>query len=301
MEQPVRPRFVLGGDRVETPKKRPRLVLSEPVVHVADAAAGRSAPGALWQPPVLAPPGRVPLPTKGSSSGGYHDRVVHVFSQQPTVTGTKRHSVGRWRRGRIKNFRGCGEAGAASNQVRVVYIREATESGGVCDAAPAALSLESAEDEWMDIEANHDIRFELTDSNESLLEPRAAPRFGGWPDAMAATSARTDATPKPPQPAALPVDTVVRRAESANAVAVPAAGEQSFTAQDTTDKAAGQTYDYRQDGDNDDPVIDSDLDLDFLVDELSAFEPEMPPAQPSRAKPARAAGATAFVDVVDLT
>jgi hypothetical protein len=192
--------------------------------------------------------------------------------------------------------------------VRVVYMREATESSGVCDAAPATLSLESADEhEWMDLEANHDIRFELTDSNESLLEPRATPRFGGWPDATAAASAHTDGASKSPQPAvktaALPVNRgapVVRGAESASAVAVAAAGEQSSTAQDTVDRA-GHTHDYRQDEDYDDPVSDTDLDLDFLVDELSAFEAEMS-AKAERAPPARASGAAAaFVDFVDLT
>jgi hypothetical protein len=203
--------------------------------------------------------------------------------------------------------------------VRVVYMREATVSSGVCDAAPATLSLESAgEHEWMDLEANHDIRFELTDSNESLLESRATPRFGGWPDGMqAATSAHTDATSKSPQPAiktaALPVNRgapAVRGAESASAVAVAAAGEQSSTAQDTADWA-GQTHDYRQDQEDfDDPVSDTDLDLDFLVDELSAFEAEMTAAKAARAPPARASAsasasasgaAAAFVDFVDLT
>ena len=133
-----RPKFVLGRadsrlreqQQQGTNQKRPRLVLTRsPTVSEAgpvaqQAAALRTQPTTpaqarlaqspalhansavgSTQGPILGPPGSVPRPLSNLGAGGHHNRVVHVFCQEPASTGSRKHSVGRWRRGRIVDFR----------------------------------------------------------------------------------------------------------------------------------------------------------------------------------------------------
>lgn len=324
-----RPKFVLGGDSREqqqanATQKRPRLVLSrsppsiagratsaaEPAAEQAAAAYTRTQPPAApvqarvsqtpdlhansaagsTGSPTLAPPGRVPRPLRTRGAGGYHNRVVHVFCQEPVGTGPRKHGVGQWRRGRIADFRqevrkqGLYEA---VDMIRVVYMHEVTET-----TLPA--------EEWMDINANHDLRFELTGAAESLLDARAAPHFGGWPDSMVVTHPPINGPPtvsQTPTRIALPAGArgaPVAMGHSATAVAVAttvavaaaaaAAGEINLTSQDAT--GSGQNRGNEIDDGRTSELgshegSDSDLDLDFLADELSAYVEKMP-AQPAR-------------------
>lgn len=329
-KEAVRPRFVLSGGS-ET-KKRPRLVLNDPTqAAVARTAAALPTAAALAQPqgsPTLAPPGRVPVPMSGPRSGGYHNRMVRVFCQQscdPSSTGTRNPSVGRWRRGRITNYRGREDKGATREMVHVVYVRETPEANNVCGTAA---------EEWMALHANHDLRFELElcseSGEEALLEARAAPRFGGWPSdtAAAALSAggTSDASKVSHATAALasePIKVVAERKDSVEPVAVAAPGMRNFTSQDvqsTTGDAqnhGNDQYEGKRGLDS-----DSDLDLDFLTDELSAFVSEVaghglqvtqaavrPASYPSMSTSAPGvgdegslgAGHATDLDVVDLT
>ena len=334
------PKFILGADsrpreqQRGTTQKRPRLVLTRsPTISVAgpatqQAAALRTQPTASVQAvvsqhpalhansavgsihrPILAPPGSVPRPLRSLAAGGYQDRVVHVFCKRPAGTGPRKHSVGRWRRGRIVDFRQQvvrQGLDAAVDMIHVAYMHEAAEASDGGHAASTRSPLPA--EEWMDLNANHDLRFELAEAGETLLEARAAPRFGGWPEAecwpldtTGIASAPKNVEPivvQPPRANLLLAgeNAPVAVGHSATAVGVAGtvatAGEKNITPEDGTDSGQSRGNDVGEG--YSEPCSDSDLDLDFLADELSAHVEEMP-AQPGRV------AVHGALDVVDLT
>jgi hypothetical protein len=180
--------------------------------------------------------------------------------------------------------------------IRVAYMHEAAEASDGCHAVSASFALPA--EEWMDINANHDLRFELAEAEETQLEARAAPRFGGWPDTTGIARGPTNVAPivvQPPRANSLLAeeDPPVAMGHSAAAVGVTTTvatgGGMKVTPGDGTDSGQCRGNDFGEGSGS-----DSDLDLDFLDDELSACVEEMP------AQPARVAVHGAL-DVVDLT
>jgi len=153
--------------------------------------------------------GTVPAlaPECAGDGRAYVYRKVQVFT-------VGAHSTPAWRVGQITKYCAAGEAREAQTSERGTIVSAALVASASEMVQVSYLDAETTAEaaEWMELHANHDLRFEQLSAEEQLLPARQAPRFGGWPVAVtepAAAAVPAAASAAATAPAAAAADSAV--------------------------------------------------------------------------------------------